>query len=326
MLSFEDFILEQMKEAGLSKKVRKPIYDIGYKYFKQAFTHSSFRSINFQDIHEFRALQFPYEDLQIENLSEIDKLPNYEQLEFLGDKQINTCISHHIIKRYPNLPVGNLTFSFQKLASEKYLSKFGENRNFFEYILISPTIYKQAILWREGKQNEIDIAFYGGNKIYNIYSKLIEDCVESFANALVRSVDEYSKTEFGPGMAILLNWTRGIMDEIDFDPLNIEQIKAPGMILRELWTDIYYDEQKGKKFGNHDFFFIDQSKRTTGHVPIVALDPLTRQKIPGTSTIGFSEADAKLQAAILAIEWLKQNRMKDIEKGRNEKYKNKTIN
>lgn len=317
-MSFEHFILEQMKEAGLAERVRKPIYDIGFNYFKQAFTHSSFRSNNFNDIHQLRSMQFSMEELEsVYDIRSIDYFPNYEQLEFLGDKQVNTCICHHLIKLYPKLPAGNLTFSFQKLASEKYLSKFGEKRNFFNHILVSPQIYNQAILWKDGRQNEINIEIYGGNKIYNIYTKLIEDCVESFANALVKSVDLYAKSEFGPGMAILLNWTKGIMDELDFNPEDINDIKAPGMVLRELWSDIYYIEQRtGKKFSNHDFFVIDTINRKPGYVPIRAIDPVTRITIPGTNSIGITEADANLRAATLANSYLLKNRMAEIERGR----------
>uniref|UniRef100_A0A6C0JUW5 RNase III domain-containing protein n=1 Tax=viral metagenome TaxID=1070528 RepID=A0A6C0JUW5_9ZZZZ len=317
MTTFKDFIFGQMKMAGLKKSTWEPIYKLGFPFFQQAFTHESFRSSSFKDIHEFRSMQFSMEELQsVANLNEIDSLPSYEQLEFTGDKQINVCIAQHLTEKYPGLPAGNLTFSFQKLASEKYLARFGKKQGFFEHILLSPALFNQAILFRDGLPTEIDINFFQGGKIYNIYDKLVEDCVESLAAAMSIAVDKYSESSFGPGLAILYTWTNnGIMKEQDFDATDIDQIKAPGIQLREAWENIYAQRKDAaKKFSNNDMFIIDQTKRKPGYVPIKAINPVTRKVI--AETVGLTEQDAKANAAILANDYIKATYAKELEIGK----------
>lgn len=316
MTTFKDFVFGQMKAAGLKKSTWEPIYKVGFPYFQQAFTHESFKGSAFHDIHELRSMQFSMEELQtITSLKELDNMPSYEQLEFTGDKQINVCIAQHLTEKYPGLPAGNLTFSFQKLASEKYLARFGKKQGFFEHILLSPALYNQAILFRDGLPTEIDINFFQGGKIYDIYAKLVEDCVEAFAAALCQSINLYAESPFGPGMAILYTWTQGIMQEQDFDATDIDQIKAPGIQLREAWENIYAQRKDAaKKFSNNDMFMIDQTKRKPGYVPIKAINPVTRKVI--AETVGLTEQDAKANAAILANDYIKAHFAKELEIGK----------
>jgi dsRNA-specific ribonuclease len=316
MTTFKDFVFGQMKLAGLKKSTWEPIYQLGFPYFRQAFTHETFKSTAFQDIHEFRSMQFSMEELQNISLKELDTLPSYEQLEFTGDKQINVCIAQHLTEKYPGLPAGNLTFSFQKLASEKYLARFGKKQGFFDHILLSPALFNQAILFRDGLPTEIDINFFQGGKIYDIYAKLVEDCVEAFAAALAISVDKYAESPFGPGLAILYTWTKnGIMKEQDFDATDIDQIKAPGIQLREAWENIYAQRRDAaKKFSNNDMFIIDQTARKPGYVPIKAINPVTRKVI--AETVGLTEQDAKANAAVLALDYIKATFAKELDAGK----------
>lgn len=314
-MSFKDFIFREMKEAGLAKHTWEGIYEKGFIFFREAFTHKSFRSANFTDIHELRSMQFTMEEIQDIQLQDIDKYKDYNQLEFIGDKQINVCITKHLLDEFPNLPAGNLTFSFQKLSSETYLARFATKKGFFDHILMSPFIYRQAVLWRDGKQTQVDKTVYEGGKDYNIHDKLVEDVCESFAAALVKAVDAYSESTFGPGMAILFGWTRGLMLERDFNPMNLDEIKAPGIVLREAWEAIYAQRPNPeKKFSLIDMFRIDNYRRAPGYVPIQAIDPMSKQVI--AETIGHDDKDAKQKAAILANKYIKEHYSKQVEEGR----------
>ncbi len=319
-MSFKDFIFGEMKAAGLAKHTWEPIYTRGFLFFREAFTHKSFRSENFSDVHELRAMQFSMDEIQGVSLKEIDSYRDYNQLEFIGDKQINVCITQYLLQDYPALPAGNLTFSFQKLSSETYFARFATKRKFFDHILMSPFLYRQAVLWRDGKQTQVDARVYEGNQDYNIHDKLVEDACEAFAAALVKAVDLYSESKFGPGMAILFNWTRGIYDELDFDPMDLRQVKAPGMVMREYWEAIYAKRpDAANKFGNKSWFRIDNRRREPGYVPIQAVDPVTGQVI--AETIGDNDKDAKHKASVLANKYLEEHYSREIEEGRQWKQK-----
>lgn len=312
-MTFKGFIFGQMKAAGLAQRTWEDVYRIGFPYFKDAFTHKSFRSCNFKDIHELRSMQFTMEEIRGISLEEIDRFGTYEQMEFIGDKQINVSIAQHIVEKYPKLPAGHLTFSFQKLQSEKYLSRFAKKQGFFEHILMCPKVYQQALYWKNGRQQEASKEYYNGNETYDVYSKLVEDVCESFAGALVKAVNEYANSPFGPGMAILHTWVKGIMAEIDFDPTNMDELKPPGIVLRETWEAIYAQRpDAAKKFTNRDMFQIDTQQ--VGHVPIRAVDPVTREII--VLTVGVHQKDAFYKAASLACKILTKRYASQIEAGR----------
>lgn len=324
-MSFKDFIFSNLKMAGLAERTHEEIYKLGFEDFKTAFTHKSFRSQNFQDLHQLRAQQFTMEELTFSSLKEIDSFKEYDQLEFLGDKQLNTCLAKLLLDDYPDLPASNLTFAFQKISSERYLSEFAKQHDFFNHILMSPFYYQQAVLWKEGRQEQVDIKIYNKGKIFNVYDKLLEDTCESFAAALVKAVDKYSGVEYGPGMNILLNWARNIMKLIDFDPRKLEDIKAVGMVMKEMWEDLYVKElkdEKVKKFANHNMFIIGEKQ--PGKVSIKAIDPVTKKVV--AETVGVSEQDAREKAAKLTVEWLKKNKMREIEEGRVFKKGGRTFN
>lgn len=324
MTTFKDFIFANLKKAGLAKSTHEEIYQIGLPYFIEAFTHSSFKSANFKNIHEYRSQQFTIDQVQIFNLKEIDGMNDYNQLEFLGDKQLNTCLANILMTRWPSLRDAHLTFAFQKITSEKYLSRYAEQNGFFEHILMSPEYYKNAVLWKENKQDQVNIKTYQRGKISNIYDKLLEDTCESFAAALVKAVDAYSGVEYGPGMNILLNWAKPLVDTIDFDPTDLSQTKAVGMVMKEMWEDMYAPQQLAKKkfkFTNYNMFIIDERQRKPGYVPIKAVDPVTRKVV--AEAIGVSEQDAREQVSKLAVEWLRKYKMNEIEAGRQWKLTNK---
>lgn len=320
-MSFKDFILSNLKLADIAPAVREEIYRIGFEDFKTAFTHKSFRSYNFKDIHELRAQQFTMDELTFSSLKDLDSFKNYDQLEFLGDKQLNVCLSELLLEDYPNLPAQHLTFAFQKISSEQYLSRFAKEHNFFPHILMSPFYYQQAIYWRDGQQEKIDISVYQKGKIFNIYDKLLEDTCESFANALVRAIDKYTKVKF-TGMNFLLTWATNIMKLIDFDPNDLDETKAVGMVMKEMWEDLYAKDMKDDKitfkFANHNMFIIGE--KIPGKVPIKAIDPVTKRVI--AETVGVSEQDAREKASKLVVAWLKNNKMREIEEGRRYKRAN----
>jgi dsRNA-specific ribonuclease len=315
MTTFKTFILNQFKQAGLAKFCREEIYEIGFPLFREAFTHKSFRPDAFTDIHHFRAQQFTMDELaSLSSLGEISDFKNYNQLEFLGDKQLNTCIAGLLLEKYPNLSDRNLTFSFQIVSAEKYLGNYAKENGFFEHILMSPYYFSQAILWRDGQQEQVDPAIYQKGKIYNIYQKLLEDTCESFSAALVKAVDMYSQVAFGPGMNILMNWTRPILDMIDFDPMDDDQVQAIEMRMKELWEIIYAPQELTYKFSNHNMYQIDAVNRRPGHVPVKGVNPVTKQVI--AEAVGISEQDAYKKVARLVVDWLLKNKQEEIDVGK----------
>lgn len=324
MATFKTFILNQLREAGLAKHVVEDIYNIGFPYFREAFTHKSFRSNAFSGVYDLQRQQFTMDELKkIRDVREIDTFKNYNQLEFLGDKQLNTCIAGLLLKTYPNLSDRNLTFTFQIVSAEKYLGTFAKNKDFFDHILMSPYYQSQAILWRDGKHEQVDQNFYQKGKIYNIYEKLLEDTCESFSAALVKAVDAYSNIEFGPGMNILMNWCKPLLDMIDFDPMNDDDVQAIEMRMKEMWENLYAKINLTYKFSNHNMYIIDTANKQAGYVPVKGVDPVTKQVI--AEAIGFSEQDAFKKVAALVVDWLLKNKKKEIEEGKQYK-KNKKIN
>jgi len=322
MTTFKTFILNQFKRAGLARHVWEDVYKIGFPYFQTAFTHKSFRSDAFSNIHDFRAQQFTMDELStISTLEELSHFKNYNQLEFLGDKQLNACISVWLLKMFPNLSDRNLTFSFQIVSAEKYLSDYAGANGFFEHILMSPYYYQQASLWRDGLQEQVDPKIYLKGKIYNIYQKLLEDTCESFSAALVKAVDDYSQVVFGPGLNILMNWTRPILDMIDFDPMDNDQVQAIEMRMKELWEIIYSPKELTYKFSNHNMYKIDVENRRPGYVKVWGVDPYSKQVI--AEAIGISEQDAFKKVARLVVDWLLENKSDEIETGKQWKLNNR---
>lgn len=322
MITFKTFILNQLEEAGLAKHVLEDIYNIGFPYFREAFTHKSFRSNAFVGLYELQAQQYSMEELkQIRDIKQIDTFKNYNQLEFLGDKQLNTCIAGLLLKTYPAMSDRNLTFTFQIVSAEKYLGTFAKNKNFFDHILMSPYYYNQAMLWRDGKHEQVDQNFYQKGKIYNIYEKLLEDTCESFSAALVKSVDAYAQIEFGPGMSILMNWCKPLLEMIDFDPMNDEDVQAIEMRMKEMWENLYAPMTLTYKFSNHNMYAIDVKNKRAGYVPVKGVDPVTKQVI--AEAIGFSEQDAFKKVAVLVVDWLLKNKKAEIEFGKNWKKSNR---
>lgn len=314
MTTFKTLILNQLKLAGVAKQAREPIYEIGFPLFREAFTHESFRSSAFASIHDLRAQRFTMEELAPVNLVEIDAMPNYNQLEFLGDKELNTCLAKHILKRWPTISDRNLTFSFQIVSAEGYLAQFAEKQGFFDHIIMSPYYRTQATHWKNGQQELVDAKVYQKGQIYNIFAKLLEDTCESFSAALIGAIDKYSEMEFGPGMSFLNTWSAGIVEQIDFDPMDDDAVQAIGMRMKEMWENIYAPRDIAFKFTKHNMYRVDEANRQPGHVPVAGVDPVTAKVI--ATAIGVSEKDAFKKVSRLVVDWLLANRAEEIEAGK----------
>ena len=82
------------------------------KYYKQAFTHSSYAN-------------------EAQN-----KLEDYERLEFMGDAVLQLFVSEYLFKSYPDYPEGELTTLRSKLVREESLAKFARELRLEELIYL----------------------------------------------------------------------------------------------------------------------------------------------------------------------------------------------
>jgi len=320
-MSFEDFIIHHLELAGVSKEHRKPIFLENKEKFIRAFTHKSFNPYDFKNIYAINRILLPY-GIKVADSSELAKFPSYETMEFKGDLYLKTVHGKILADRYPvsgAMDQQRLTFAFQRLISEKVYSNEAERLGFFQYILMSDKVQQQALLWKEGKIDQLDNAFLvkywrkGAREA--IYKKLLEDTLESFACALVESVDAYTKSIFGPGMAMLYRWGMPLLDNLSFDPTNLAETKAKGMVLKELWEDIYSNKFEFAKLKNEDMFIMN--KVPGKPIQIFAIDPITKDVIARTS--GLTEKEARAKAAEIAVAWLLKWKSKEIEAGKNAK-------
>lgn len=336
-MSFQNFIVKQLAHAGVSKEHRIPIYEGHEELFRQAVTHKSFEPSQFNDIKEVNKMLKPHK-IKVKTVEEIERFDDNEKLEFRGDRYLKGVHGRVLSDKYPELSEGGLTFAFQKLIGEKVYGKEGERLGFFNFLLTSPAVMEQAIHWKNGDIDKVNMAivkkYWRKGERENVYLKLLEDALEAFGCALVEAVDLYTKSLFGPGMGMLFRWARPIMDNLPFDPTNIKVTKAPGMQLKELWEDIYADKyMEGYKFTNEAYnlnqkkvamFKIDQKNRSLGYIPIMAIDPFLpwghKEKIIA-KTHGESEKDARRKASEIALKYLYKWRKKEIEAGREKKGK-----
>lgn len=101
------------------KEILKELQEkIGYQFknpelLKQALTHSSFA-----------------------NEQKINKLKNYERLEFLGDAVLELVSSEFLFKENPNMPEGQLTKLRASMVCEPSLAYCARDINLGSYILL----------------------------------------------------------------------------------------------------------------------------------------------------------------------------------------------
>lgn len=319
-MSFQNFILKQLKLAGVAKEHRLPIYKNNKDIFVKAFIHKSFQKEEFNNINQVNNILKPY-DITINTLNDMDNFGNNELFEFNGDIYLKAVHGKILADSYPHLITkaqGDLTFAFQKLISERIYAKEAERLGFFQFLLTSNIVKEQAIHWKNEDIKKVDMMvvkkYWRKGERENVYFKLLEDAFEAFACALVTSVDKYTDSIFGPGMGMLYRWGLPIMNFLTFDPADITQTKHPGMVLKELWEDIYADKfLSGFKVTKQNIFKIGQDKKI-GYIPIEAIDPITRAVI--AKTIGATEQEARKKASEIAIKYLQKWRADDIEKGK----------
>jgi len=327
-MSFQNFVLTQLEKAGVAKEHRLPIYEKYVDLFRQAMTHKSFEFSQFKEVNEVNSALKAH-GITVKSIEEVGQFKNNEKLEFKGDRYLKGVHGRILADKYPQLSEGDLTFAFQKLISEKVYSNEAAHLNFFDYIITSPAVMEQAIYWKNGQLEKVDMTtvkkYWRKGERENVYLKLLEDAYEAFACALVESIDSYTKSLFGPGMGMLYRWAIKIMDNLPFDPTDINVTKAPGMQLKELWEDIYVDKYLGgTKFTNNMMFKIDEKNRTKGYIPILAVDPFLpwghKDKVIA-KTSGATEKDARRKASEIALDFLYKWYSNEIQLGREKKGK-----
>jgi ribonuclease III len=66
-------------------------------------------------------------------------LPNYEQLEFIGDSVVRLAASEFLWENYPNSTVGDFSAVRKVLVSDQVLAKLAESYGFDRYLLLAPS-------------------------------------------------------------------------------------------------------------------------------------------------------------------------------------------
>ena len=101
-----------LTEASMNELEKKTGYSFQNKeLLKQAFTHSSF-------VNEQR----------------INRLPDYERLEFLGDAVLEVTVSDFLFRRFPDVKEGELTKRRASIVCGSSLARIMEEFGFGEYI------------------------------------------------------------------------------------------------------------------------------------------------------------------------------------------------
>ncbi len=66
-------------------------------------------------------------------------LPNYEQLEFIGDSVVRLAASEFLWENYPNSSVGDFSAVRKVLVSDQILAKLAASYGFDRYLLLAPS-------------------------------------------------------------------------------------------------------------------------------------------------------------------------------------------
>lgn len=290
-MEFKKFIIQQMVAASINPVKAEAIYDKYTDVFLRAFTHSSYGK------------------------------ENYEMLEASGDHVLNNALFHLLWRKYPQLNQKSITFAFHKAKSEECLSLVGKKHDFFSHIRMSPEYRQEAINWRDN----FDKPDFTTNSDMNVYIKLLEDTVESFCGALFQTVNLYSECEMGPGTEVVYKWAIPIIEELDFDPLNIVSTQNIKQQVKEFWDVVYCKEiEGGHRNQNYLMFPKDNEKSAPGKVWVNIMDPYKRTKL-GTR-YGYNEKNAHLEASKYILPILQKKYAREYALGqeyiRNRKMKN----
>jgi ribonuclease III len=66
-------------------------------------------------------------------------MPNYEQLEFIGDSVVRLAASEFLWENYPDSSVGDFSAVRKVLVSDQVLAKLAESYGFDRYLLLAPS-------------------------------------------------------------------------------------------------------------------------------------------------------------------------------------------
>ena len=280
-LLIANYITYLLYDCGYPKNFCKMITDKKYiHYFETAFKHNSY-----------------------------DSKDNYEYLEIIGDKIINSVIPIYVINNFPKLKNVNLLNKINaKLKSESVMVEIGEKINLLQFIKYG--------------QNIKDTIFLKNMTYSKEFKKLNEDVLESFIGALWLAINELQKNEYQnkykntnyeinanyaaslyiiePFILYLYSYHKLSKDLNDYiDPLS----EMKELIDKFEGWNTFYNENGGMiKFKNIN----------GEHICTISLF-LNGNKIPKTKNLVevatfsslISKEDAKIQASKLAIPILK---------------------
>jgi len=141
-----------------------------------------------------------------------DRSDNYEILEHLGDKTVNSCCTWYLFHRFPEIAKlgdkgvdifsrqSNIIKSKEKLS--KYCVKIGLS-NFIRYRKLKFDIIKEDGTIKKTKK---------GTKVVVLDDSLKEDAFEAFCAATVMTIDQTDKM-VGIGYAVVYNIIKSILDD-----------------------------------------------------------------------------------------------------------------
>lgn len=297
-MDFNDFILKQMKRAGISHRNAEKIYAAHKDIFVQAFTHKSADPVN-----------------------------NYDMLEAFGDMVINGCLFDIIHTKHPELDQGTITLAFQKAKAEETLSIVGEEQDFFPHIRMSEEYKKDCLVWRDLLKNPVKYTCFTGsvdraldidkatrfttafidpsNEKEDKYKKALEDTVESFCGAMCKAVNLYFETHMGTGVEAVFKWAKPIVDSLTFDCTNVLETRNIKQQMKEYWDTVYaVHVNDGRKITNQMMYWHDKKKSKPGQtvMHVTDPDPVKRgHRRILASVIGPNQKYAQLYAAQLAF-------------------------
>ena len=155
-MNFKNFVTKQLANAGVSKEHRIPIFQQSEDLFRQSVTHKSFDQTQFSDVNEVNKVLKSH-GIKLKSIEEIKKFGNNERMEFRGDRYLKGVHGRILADKYPELTEGDLTFAFQKLISEKVYGNEAARLGFFEFLLTSPAVMEQAIHWKNGDIDKVNM-------------------------------------------------------------------------------------------------------------------------------------------------------------------------
>ena len=145
--------------------------------------------IDYQSLEKKMKINFKNKNLLIKSLTHksLNKVNNYEKLEFLGDRVLGLVIAKKLLEIYPNEKEGILDKKFASLVNKKTCLEIAKKIELQKYIL----------------------SFNIKNKKNIIVDKVLADCCE----ALIGSV--YLDNGFNSVEKVILNlWSNHIKDSI----------------------------------------------------------------------------------------------------------------